>query len=205
MRKRWTPREEVTEDLLIARERQKWQIALRRYLIERKRSPAYAPYFGLDIETYRQWIEIQFEADLNWNNFSSAWQLDYVIPLSYFDFTDPEERKLPCNFINVRVERVKAGKTAARMVDLLTAKRYFEQLLKETAYPVCRMMIEKIEDIGELPDRDMRKLENFIQQRVGFLAEIADFSIYQFEQLNLGMAPEEIIKEQKLLTKMQSK
>ena len=74
-RKKWTPHEEVTGSVLTFREKRKWQIALRRYVLEKNKSSFYAPYFGLGIETFRKWIEVQFDSETNWENFSESWQL----------------------------------------------------------------------------------------------------------------------------------
>ena len=71
-RKRWTAQTEVNEELLTFREKRKWQIALRRYVIEQNRSSFYAPYFGLDIKSFRDWIEVQFDRGMNWDNFSKV-------------------------------------------------------------------------------------------------------------------------------------
>ena len=55
-RKKWTPRDEITPELLAAREKRKWQIALRRYVLDGNPSTRYAPYFGLDIKTLRRFL-----------------------------------------------------------------------------------------------------------------------------------------------------
>ena len=59
-RKAWTPQTEITDSLIRFREKRKWQLSYRRYVLEKAPSEAYAPYFGLDIETLRQWFEAQF-------------------------------------------------------------------------------------------------------------------------------------------------
>ena len=61
-RKKWSAQTEVTPSLLKLREKRRWQIALRRYVIERNISTFYAPYFGLDVENIRIWFEMQFDA-----------------------------------------------------------------------------------------------------------------------------------------------
>src|SRR6188474_3101936 len=99
-RKRWTPKAEITDELLKSREKRKWQVALRRYVLDKNLSPAYAWYFGLSIDQFRNWIEIQFTEGLSWENFGSAWQFDHVIPVAYFDFSLEEDLLLCWNFIN---------------------------------------------------------------------------------------------------------
>jgi len=90
-RKKWTPKTEITEADIRFKEKRKWQIALRRYLLDKQPSSYYAPYFGLDIETFREWIAVQFDMECNWENFSKNWQLELIIPASYFDFNQEED------------------------------------------------------------------------------------------------------------------
>jgi hypothetical protein len=40
-------------------------VAYRRYVLEKAPSESYARYFGLDIETLRQWFELQFTEEIN--------------------------------------------------------------------------------------------------------------------------------------------
>ncbi|MFI5132361.1 MAG: hypothetical protein ACHQFX_20330, partial [Chitinophagales bacterium] len=83
-RKRWTPQKEVTPALLKFREKRKWQISLRRYVIDKSPCPLYAPYFGLDIENLRKWFEMQFSDNIAWGDFGKKWQFDHIIPVTYF-------------------------------------------------------------------------------------------------------------------------
>jgi hypothetical protein len=64
-RKKWSARTEITPAVLKFREKRKWQIALRRYVIEKNNCITYAPYFGLDRENLRKWFEMQFEEGYN--------------------------------------------------------------------------------------------------------------------------------------------
>ena len=125
-RKRWTPKTEINEAVLQLREKRKWQIALRRYVLERNKCRSYAPYFGLDHDNFREWIALQFDASLNWNNFSSHWEFEHVLPVSYFDFSDEQDLRLCWNFINIRVNKINREVAAAKSVDILAAKKHFE-------------------------------------------------------------------------------
>jgi hypothetical protein len=101
-RKKWTPQTEVTESLIRFREKRKWQLGYRRYVLERSPSESYAPYFGLDIETLRKWFELQFTDELTWDNFGKAWQFDHIIPATYFDYSNENDLQLCWSFINIR-------------------------------------------------------------------------------------------------------
>src|SRR5687767_12045954 len=103
-RKRWTPQTEITPSLLKFRAKRKWQINLRRYVIDQSPCPLYAPYFGLDIKNLRSWFEYQFTEDISWDDFGKKWQLDHVIPVTYFEHSQEDELKMCWNFTNLRVE-----------------------------------------------------------------------------------------------------
>ena len=201
-RKRWTAQTEVTPSLLKFREKRKWQIALRRYLLERNPCVAYAPYFGLDIESFRTWIATQFTSDLSWNSFGKNWQFDHIIPVTYFDFAEDEELALCWNFINIRVERIQHSKDRGNRVDVLIAKDYFASLYKETGYEVCQELLRKIEriEIAEMIPTSNQK--EFIIQHKDYLSHIEGFTSYEFELLNSGRDIQEVKKEAELIKKL---
>jgi hypothetical protein len=199
MRKRWTPQEEVTESLIKIREKRKWQIALRRYIIDKMPCPLYAPYFGLDITSFRKWIELQFKEGLSWDTFAKSWQFDHIVPITYFDFSKEEELRLAWNFINIRVEPIKLNKNRGNRVDVIAAKGYFEDIYIKTDYTISKKMIQKIEAIELSQIVSNEKLEDFIIENRQFIETISSFSHYQYEQLNVGISLDEVIGQRKLL------
>ncbi len=198
MRKRWTPKTEITDSLLKFREKRKWQIALRRYVLEGNPSMVYAPYFGLDAKTFRKWIELQFNDDLNWENFSAAWQLDHIVPVAYFDFSVEEDLRLCWSFINIRVERL--GIDGGR-VDVLAAKAYFDHLFKQTGLFICRQMVEKIERIESSQIQGIGALEGFLKSGKDHIETVSSFGMHELARLNEGIPINEIKAEMDLLKK----
>src|SRR5688500_18764886 len=97
-RKKWSPKTEITPELIKFREKRKWLVALRRYVVDGQPSFAYAPYFALNIKKLREWFEIQFDKEMSWNNFGEAWQFDHIIPVVYFNYSDKNDLKLCWNF-----------------------------------------------------------------------------------------------------------
>lgn len=203
-RKKWTPQTEETESLLQFREKRKWQIALRRYVLDRNKSSYYAPFFGLGHEKFRQWIEAQFDEELSWENFSKAWQFDHIIPVAYFDFTIEEDMFLCWNFSNIRVEKLLPGKSRQNRIDVLAAKAYFESLLQKTGYSICQKMVEKITRIEVSQIASNERLENFILENKEFLDATSVFGSYEFEKLNSGASVESILYEINFFKKLGS-
>jgi hypothetical protein len=200
-RKKWTPKEEITEALLKFREKRKWQLALRRYILEKKPSIFYAPYFGLDVDGCREWIELQFTADLNWANFAKAWQFDHVVPTNYFDFDNGEDLKLCWNFINIRVDKLEPGKNSGSRVDLLSAKPYFQDLYNKTGYGFCLKMIDKISAIEISNMESHPEIEGFLINNKEKLETIASLSQEEFEKFNRGSSLKDILLERAILKK----
>ena len=201
-RKKWTPRAEITDSLLLFREKRKWQIALRRYIIEQKPVAFYPPYFGLDIINFRKWMELQFDEDTNWGNFSVTWQFDHIVPVAYFDFTNDVDLRLCWNFINIRLEKISLNKNRGHRIDVLASKAYFKKLHRETQYPLCLVMIEKIDRIEVAEIKGTKAMEKFILENLKFLEITESFSDYEFYRLNQGLSVNEIVNERELLKKM---
>jgi hypothetical protein len=195
-RKKWTPIEEPDEAVLKVREKRKWQIALRRYVIEKNKCLQYAPYFGLDIENFRLWVQLQFTEGLDWSNFSQKWQLDHVVPVNYFDFGVERELQLCWSFINIRVNPVLHE---GPRPDLLKAKQYFQSLFERTKLSVCEAMIAKIDAIHQSQYVAIDHLSSFLNERRAFIESVNDFSAYEFAQLNQGVHLEEVLAERALL------
>lgn len=196
--------EQDAASLLRFREKRKWQIALRRYVLEKALSKPYAPYFGLDIVNMRLWFEYQFENSLSWDNFGKEWQFDHIIPVTYFDFTQEQELKMCWNFTNLRVERIQKNKERGARLDLLAAKGYFKRLYDETGYQVCKKLLDKIDQIelSEFVSTDVQR--NFITTHKEYLQMIDNYSVFEFELLNIGRTVAEVNNEIAIIKKFGS-
>jgi hypothetical protein len=191
-------KKETSEADFTFNEKRKWQIALRRYVLERNKGSQYAPYFGLSIEMFRKWIEIQFDEELNWDNFSKAWQFDHIIPVAYFDLRSEEELKLCWSFINIRVENL-LTKNKTNKPDIAEIKRYFEKLHQKTLFPQCLLMIDKINglDISEVTASKLQ--EDFLLNNKTYLETLSTFGAYEYTQLNQGESLKDVVEQQNQL------
>ena len=58
---------------------------------------------GCSIEYLRHHLENQFIEGMTWGNYGvHGWHIDHIIPLSYFDFTDPEQQKRVWHYTNLQ-------------------------------------------------------------------------------------------------------
>ncbi|MES2003733.1 MAG: hypothetical protein V4450_04370 [Bacteroidota bacterium] len=200
-RKRWTPQEEITDSLLRIREKRKWQLAYRRYVLERLPSESYAHYFGLDSNTLRNWFECQFSDGLNWENFGKAWQFDHIVPATYFDYSLDKDLYLCWSFINIRVEPLDHNKHSGTRIDVLAVRAYFEDLYQKTTFPLCQQMLEKIKHIEESNRQSHPAIENFISQHKEQLETIGSLSKEELANLNTGTPLPDILLEREILRK----
>lgn len=200
-RKKWTKAVQITDEVLRFREKRKWQVTLRRYVLEKTLSPSYAIYFGLSIEEFRKWIELQFTAGLNWNNFGTSWQFDHVVPLAYFDFTVENDLLLCWNFINIRVQNIEIGKTPLNKIEVIAVKPYFEYLLNKTGFSLCLKMIDKINQIINANIIGETEIERYIIQNKADLEIISTLDREEFNSLNTGTSLEDILLEKEILKK----
>jgi len=203
-RKKWTAQTEVTDSLIRFREKRKWQLSYRRYVLEKASSETYAPYFGLDIETLRKWFELQFTPSLNWDNFGKAWQFDHIIPTTYFDYSNEADLLLCWNFINIRVEKLDPNKNRGHRIDLLAVRPYFQDLYDKTGFSLCQKMLEKIATIEISNIESHPAIENFIIDNKSLLKNIEGFDHEEFNSLNKEVTAADILLEREILRKFGS-
>lgn len=192
-----------TAALLKFREKRKWQIALRRYVLERNICVDYAPYFGLDIDNMRQWFEYQFTPGAGWDDFAKTWQFDHIIPVTYFDFSIESELKMCWNFTNIRVERFQLNKNRGNRLDILAAKSYFKELYERTSYAMCQKLLQKIDTIELSEIISTEGQQNFINEHREYLNIVENYTSFEFELLNKGRSIDEVKKEIEFLKKYQ--
>jgi hypothetical protein len=196
-----TPKENPSIAYLKVRERKKWQLGFRRYVIEGVPSAQYAPYFGLDYLTLRKWFELQFTTGLNWENFADKWQFDHIVPTVYFDFSKEEDLKLCWNFINLRVEPLQLNKNRGNRIDVLAVKVYFEDLFEKTSFSICQRMIEKINQIELSNIECNQSILDFMFNNKEHLENISSLTEREFNRFNQGMSLEDILLEREILKK----
>lgn len=200
-RKRWTPQEEINDTVIKTREKRKWQIALRRYVLEQNICFDYAAYFGIDIQGFRKWIEVQFTKDLNWDNFGKAWQFDHVVPVSYFDIHDQHDLKLCWNFVNIRVAALEEEEGKQAGIDILSAKKYFQHLYQSTAFTICLQLTTKLEQLEEQGLQVNTQIESFLSEHANELTQFATLNSDEFHQVNTGTPLSDVVLQKEMLRK----
>jgi len=195
------PDQEATSSAFKFKEKRKWQIALRRYILQNNQTSAYAPYFGLDIQSFRNWIELQFTEGLNWDNFGTAWQFDHIVPVTFFDFEQEQDLYLCWNFINIRVERLGEQNNKANKTALLVVRNYFEDLFNKTDFQVCRQMVDRIQQMEAAVIMYNPKQENYLKENKGKVEALIGLTAGEMSLFNQGTSLKDILLQKEILKK----
>ncbi|MCX8481774.1 MAG: hypothetical protein ORN58_07630 [Sediminibacterium sp.] len=201
-RKKWTAKKDefITTQILLEREKKKWQLNFRRYVIEKKSCPIYAPYFGLTIELIREWYELQFSAALSWEDFGKKWYFKHIIPMSFFDFNDNEDLKLCWNFLNIKIEVL--NHSVHSEVIITEILQYFTQLNNEFNLPILQNYILKIQSIIDSNNLKPAKKEiQFIKNNWVFLNDVSNFTEIDFYKLNTSISYKDMLLERNIINK----
>ena len=57
---------------------------------------------GCSLDDCRSWIESQFKRGMTWANHGTKWHIDHIMPLSKFDLTNEEHRRLATRYTNLQ-------------------------------------------------------------------------------------------------------
>ena len=102
-RKRY--RERYKNDLAF-RAKELWKRRLKKILYERGLSTRGIKALGCTNQQLKSWIESHWEPWMNWDNVAfrstEGWQVDHVVPCSWFDHRNPNDVKLCWNYQNLR-------------------------------------------------------------------------------------------------------
>lgn len=200
-RKKWTAQTEITDSLLRLREKRKWQLAYRRYVVEQKPSETYGLYFGLDIQTLRGWFSLQFFGSINWDNYGKAWQFEHIVPSTYFNYGDEKDLKLCWSFINIRVQPLDEEGQQSSSFNLLAAKTYFNQLETRTQLSQCVEILEKLRSIEIQHIEVSESVYEFLMTQKQRIEQIKDLTTNELDQLNRGADLKQILLEREILKK----
>lgn len=181
-RKPWTSKTVITDVVLLEREKKKWQVNLRRYIVEKLPSIKYAPYFGLDIENFRNWISLYFDDSLNWDNFGTEWKFSNYIPLSFFNFNDENDLKLCWYFLNIKVEKIHSVKYKEQ--EILNILNYFKELYFLTKMPILLQYIEKVNFFLNNKIIIDEKLINYLSNNRTLIEELKNFNEVELYKIN---------------------
>ena len=57
---------------------------------------------GCSIEELKQYLESKFVAHMGWHNHGTEWEIDHIVPCTWFDLRNPEEQKRCFHYTNLQ-------------------------------------------------------------------------------------------------------
>lgn len=66
------------------------------------RNTTYQRYIGCDINYLKKWIEFRFDKNMNWNNFGEYWQIDHILPINKFNFSEEKNIQICFHWTNLQ-------------------------------------------------------------------------------------------------------
>jgi hypothetical protein len=80
---------------------------------------------GCTIQFLRNWISSLFTKKFNWKNHGNIWHLDHVIPIAYYDLTNPSEMKKCFHWSNLQpLERIENLKKGSKIIYHIITSHY---------------------------------------------------------------------------------
>lgn len=76
--------------------------SIQHYSKKKKNHQKSSKYLGCTISEFKDWIEYQFDDNMNWKNYGSFWHFDHVTPCASFDLSNKDEILKCYNWKNYR-------------------------------------------------------------------------------------------------------
>lgn len=67
-----------------------------------KNSRSILVYLGVDLEYFKKFIAHQFTDEMNWSNYAKVWEIDHVVPCSYFNLCNENDKHFCFHWTNMR-------------------------------------------------------------------------------------------------------
>lgn len=72
-------------------------------LAGKAKSTSITKNFGCSLSDLRAYLEQKFTNGMTWENYGrGGWQIDHIIPLAFFDLSDPAQLRTACHFTNLQ-------------------------------------------------------------------------------------------------------
>jgi hypothetical protein len=63
---------------------------------------SYKTILGCELEFFKKWIEFRFDENMTWDNLGKLWEIDHILPVSAFDFTDKNNINICFHWTNLQ-------------------------------------------------------------------------------------------------------
>jgi hypothetical protein len=101
---------------------------------------SYYGLLGCDNEFFMRWIDCRFYGKMSWNNYGTVWEIDHIIPLSQFNLSDENERKICGHWTNLQPLTVHDNRTKNNKI--------FHYQIFNNVVNVCRFNLKYNQFLG---------------------------------------------------------
>jgi len=63
---------------------------------------SYKTILGCDLDDFKKWIEFRFDENMTWDNLGKYWEIDHILPVSAFDFTEINNIQICFHWTNLQ-------------------------------------------------------------------------------------------------------
>jgi hypothetical protein len=70
--------------------------------LKHSKNDKFIKLLGCTKEYFLEWLELHFDDNMTWSNYASYWQIDHIIPVSFFNFTSEHEQYICFHWTNLR-------------------------------------------------------------------------------------------------------
>lgn len=87
---------------------------------------SYTEIIGCDIQYLRDWLEFQFDKNMNWENLGKYWEIDHILPINKFKFDSEKDKYICYNWTNLQPLYKKTNRIKS---DNLELHYYFNSII----------------------------------------------------------------------------
>jgi hypothetical protein len=95
-------------------------------ILKSNKSKSSINYVGCDLPFLKKWFEFRFDENMSWDNLGSYWQIDHILPINAFDFTDEKQVNSCFHWTNLQPLNAKENRLKSDKLHL----HYFEKNIK---------------------------------------------------------------------------
>jgi hypothetical protein len=83
---------------------------------------SYKEILGCNKDFLIKWLEYRFDNNMTWENYGIYWDIDHIIPISNFDFSDEKQIKICFHWTNLqplnkKINQSKSNKIIKKYID----------------------------------------------------------------------------------------
>ena len=111
-------------------------------------------YIGCTLEFFKNWIEYQFDKNMNWKNHGDYWHLDHIKPCASYDLSKQNEIYQCYNWTNLRPLNKEENIKKSDILDTNLIKKYEKiknKFLSKTNYELNDNIYISTASCGEKP------------------------------------------------------